>query len=91
VTAAGAALGTIANVVWLRLDSGVSFITASAADLPSRALEAGLTAALTGAIVVVASGLALRRRRREHERMGPNALASGSASGPKDRENSPRS
>jgi hypothetical protein len=68
VTAAGAALGTIASVVWLRLDSGVSYITAAAADLPSRALESGLTAALTGAVVVVASGLALRRRRCEHER-----------------------
>jgi hypothetical protein len=79
VTVAAVTLGTIASVMWLRLDSGASYIAGAAADLPSRALEGGLTAALTGAVVIVASGLALRRRRREHERTGVNALAPNDA------------
>jgi hypothetical protein len=68
VIAAGVALGTLVSVVWLRLDLGVSYLSGAGADLPSRALDTGLTAALTGTVVVVASGLALRSRRREHER-----------------------
>jgi hypothetical protein len=69
VIAAGAALGTLVSVVWLRLDLGVSYLSGAGADLPSRVLDTGLTAALTGMVVVVASGLALRRRRRrEHAR-----------------------
>ena len=77
--AAGATLGTIASVMWLRLDSGVSYLTGAAADLPPIALELGLTGALTGAVLMVANGLALRRRRREHERTGLDATTPNDA------------
>jgi hypothetical protein len=68
-------IGKIASLAWLRLDSGGYIVTPEAVDLPSSALESGLTAALTGAVLVVASGLALRQRRREHERTGLGAIA----------------
>ena len=77
VIVAAVVLGKLVSIAWMHLDLGVSYMSA-AVDPSSRALQSGLTAALTGAVVVVASGLALRRRRREHERTGDNLPLRGS-------------